>query len=102
MMNNVIICPLNKNVWRINNKIAETLNEEEFISYASDTPSEENPEVPIEFLNTLDVPGLPLYELRLKVGMPIMVIRNIKYEEKHMQWNPVDGREDNQMFAICL
>ena len=77
MMNNVIICPLNKNVWRINNKIAETLNEEEFISYASDTPSEENTEVPIEFLNTLDVPGLPLYELRLKVGMPIMVIRNI-------------------------
>ena len=54
-----------------------TLNEEEFISYASDTPSEENPEVPIEFLNTLDVPSLPLYELRLKVGMPIMVIRNI-------------------------
>ena len=33
-----------------------TLNEEEFISYASDTPSEENPEVPIQFLNTLDVP----------------------------------------------
>ena len=54
-----------------------TLNEEEFITYASDTPSEENPEVPIEFLNTLEVPGLPLYELRLKVWMPIMVIRNI-------------------------
>ena len=54
-----------------------TLNEEEFISYASDTPSEENTEVPIEFLNTLDVPSLPLYELRLKVVMPIMVIRNI-------------------------
>ena len=37
-----------------------TLNEEEFISYASDTPSEENTEVPIGFLNTLDVPSLPL------------------------------------------
>ena len=77
MMNNVILCPLNKNVWKINNKILETLNTEEFICYASDTPSEENPEVPIEYLNTLDVPGLPLFELRLKVGMPIMVIRNI-------------------------
>ena len=44
---------------------------------ASETPSAENPEVPVEYLNSLNVSGMPLFELRLKQHMPIMVIRNI-------------------------
>ena len=77
MMNNVILCPLNKSVREINDKIVEKMHTTEFLSYAADTPSQENPEIPVEFLNTMDVPGLPLYQLRLKEKMPIMVIRNI-------------------------
>ena len=83
MMDNVILCPLNKSVREINDKIVEKMHTTEFVSYAADTPSQENPEIPVEFLNTMDVPGLPLYELRLKVGMPMMVIRNIN-KKRHI------------------
>lgn len=34
-------------------------------------------EYPIEFLNTLDVAGLPLAQLALKLGCPLMLLRNI-------------------------
>ena len=77
MMNNAILCPLNKSVREINNKITERIHTKEFVSYAADTPSQENPEIHVEFLNAMDVPGLPLYELRLKGKIQIMVIRNI-------------------------
>jgi ATP-dependent DNA helicase PIF1 len=30
-----------------------------------------------EFLNTLKFPGMPNHELKLKVGLPVMLLRNI-------------------------
>ena len=73
-MKNIILCPLNESVIEINNKIIEKMDAQEFVCYATDNPSQENPEIPVEFLNTMDVPGLPRYELRLKEKMPIMLI----------------------------
>jgi hypothetical protein len=32
---------------------------------------------PIEFLNSLDLPGMPSYNLQLKVGSPIILLRNM-------------------------
>jgi hypothetical protein len=32
---------------------------------------------PTEFLNTLKFPGIPDHELKLKVGLPVMLLRNI-------------------------
>lgn len=32
---------------------------------------------PIEFLNSLDVPGLPSHTVNLKIGVPIILLRNI-------------------------
>ena len=32
---------------------------------------------PIKFLNTLRFPGLPNHKLTLKVGLPIMLLRNL-------------------------
>lgn len=32
---------------------------------------------PIEFLNSLDVSGMPHHELTLKIGSPVMVLRNL-------------------------
>ena len=66
MMDNVILCPLNKSVREINEKIVEKMHTTEYASYAADTRSQESPEIPVEFLDTMDIPDLPLYELRLK------------------------------------
>ena len=81
LMNNVILCPLNKNVSSINKKIVDMLDSHEYVSYAADTPSDDNPEVPVEYLNTLDVPGLPPFKLSLKKHMPIMLMRNINKKQ---------------------
>jgi hypothetical protein len=35
------------------------------------------PDMPIEYLNALEFPGLPLHETELKVGAPIMLMRNL-------------------------
>jgi ATP-dependent DNA helicase PIF1 len=32
---------------------------------------------PMEFLNTLKFPGIPDHELKLKVGLPVVLLRNI-------------------------
>ena len=52
----------------------------ELISFKSiDTVIDENEAVnfPTEFLNSLDLPGLPSYNIQLKVGPAIFLLRNI-------------------------
>ena len=50
-----------------------------FDSVSSSTENLENLDVlyPTEFLNQLDLPGLPHHKLVLKVGTPVMLIRNL-------------------------
>ena len=43
----------------------------------SDTSSVNNEALSPDFLNTIKVSGLPNHSLRLKVGCPVMVLRNI-------------------------
>jgi ATP-dependent DNA helicase PIF1 len=50
------------------------------VSYKSiDTvcDSTETVKYPTEFLNSLDLPGMPLYKLQLKVGSPVILLRNL-------------------------
>ena len=77
MMNNVILCPLNKIVSKINEKIIEKMDTQEFVWYAANIPSHENAQTHVEFLNAMNDPGLSLFELSLKKKNPIMVIQNI-------------------------
>ena len=53
MMSNVIICPHNRNVRKLNEKIADTLSTTEYISYSSDKSTEQNVDLGEEVLNTL-------------------------------------------------
>jgi hypothetical protein len=47
-------------------------------SYSIDGPTaQEHDNIPVEFLRTLNASGLPIAELRLKVGCPIILLRNI-------------------------
>lgn len=74
-----ILAAKNVDVDEINFKIQETLPGE-LISFKSiDTVVDENESVnyPTEFLNSLDLPGLPPHNLRLKIGSPIILLRNL-------------------------
>ena len=46
--------------------------------YSANTPmDEDNNDIPIEFLNTINHPGLPLHELRLNKFQIVMRMRKI-------------------------
>jgi hypothetical protein len=77
-----ILCPRNEIVKEINEYIMEKLNGEEMTyrscdSVCSASIDGTNELYPTQFLNTLKFPGIPDHELRLKVGLPVMLLRNI-------------------------
>ena len=79
-----ILAPTNDVVNEINDYIIDLLvsNEETYLSPDSICKASgyiQNEEVlyPVEFLNSLKFPGIPNHRLRLKVGIPVMLLRNI-------------------------
>ncbi|CAB3236789.1 unnamed protein product [Arctia plantaginis] len=74
-----ILAAKNKDVddlnYIIQNKIIETMHS--FKSIDCVTNEDEATNYPIEFLNSLDVPGLPPHNLRLKVGSVVTMFPNI-------------------------
>lgn len=74
-----ILAAKNKDVnelnWTIQNQIPGELHSYKSIDRVVD--EEEAINYPIEFLNSLDVPGMPLHDLRLKVGSVIIMMRNL-------------------------
>ncbi|XP_074288455.1 uncharacterized protein LOC141613611 [Silene latifolia] len=84
-----ILTPLNKTADTVNDymtgqipgnyKIYKSCDE----VYAASIDSDDQfSAYPTEHLNTLNLKGLPRHELKLKVGMPVMLLRNI---------NPLQG-----------
>ncbi|GKE20706.1 DNA helicase [Tanacetum coccineum] len=79
-----IVCPTNETADIVKAKILSNiegqsktyLGNDEAISLGTET-SETELLYPIEYLNTMTFPGLPPYELKLKVGLPIMLLRNV-------------------------
>ncbi|KAF2890198.1 hypothetical protein ILUMI_15975 [Ignelater luminosus] len=74
-----ILAAKNKDVDDLNhiiqNEIIGTMHS--FKSIDCVTNEDEVSNYPIEFLNSLDVPGLPPHNLRLKVGSVVIMLRNI-------------------------
>ncbi|XP_075682388.1 ATP-dependent DNA helicase PIF1-like [Rhinoderma darwinii] len=74
-----ILAPKNDSVNAINQQIQMTLPGQEKLYKSTDTVIAPDQAVyySTEFLNSLEPPGLPAHRLMLKVGSPIMLLRNI-------------------------
>jgi hypothetical protein len=77
-----IITPLTSNVHHINDTIINDIlpydaNEWECLSADQVTDSHQALSISVEFLNTIQISGLPTHKLQLRKHMPIMVLRNL-------------------------
>ncbi|XP_055590092.1 ATP-dependent DNA helicase PIF1-like [Uranotaenia lowii] len=74
-----ILAPKNQDVNAINYSIQDAIEGDErtYKSVDTVTNTDEVVNYPTEFLNSLDLPGLPPHVLILKVGVPIILLRNI-------------------------
>lgn len=73
-----VITPLNKKVNAVNNGCLDGLEGEEVVSTSIDVMDKEfDQPVSSEILNSYNFPSYPQHILRLKVGMPIILLRNL-------------------------
>ncbi|KAK4510430.1 uncharacterized protein ATC70_012169 [Mucor velutinosus] len=80
-----ILCSKNVNVDAINSKVMENVIGEKVTLYSADTAQSdltntETQAYPSEYLQTLSPSGLPPAVLELKVGLPVMLLRNLNPE----------------------
>ena len=80
----IILTPKNADTHVINDKALDKYRPNEtarsYLShdkYVADDDNEVGSDLPVEFLHTLTPSGLPLHNLKLKVGSPIMLLRNM-------------------------
>ena len=83
-----ILGPSNEVVEELNDYIISSINGVEHEYLSSDSICKVSLNVadqdilyPIEFLNSLRFPGLPNHKMTLKVGLPIMLLRNLNQNE---------------------
>ncbi|XP_010687058.1 uncharacterized protein LOC104901205 [Beta vulgaris subsp. vulgaris] len=78
-----ILASTNEIVEIVNDHVLYTIHEEEKVYLSSDAISKEEGNFGVhemystEFLNTIRCSGLPNHSIRLKVGAPVMLLRNI-------------------------
>ena len=78
-----ILCPTNDVVEEVNNHIMDLLPGESKEYYSSDkicpsdTTTIRDNNVSVEFLNSIKCSGLPNHVLKLKKGVPVMLLKNI-------------------------
>ena len=80
----VILAPTNDVVQDINDHIIDLIDEGEEIYLSADSICKAASNIqdqelmyPVKFLNSLKFPGFPNHKLRLKVGIPIMLLCNL-------------------------
>ena len=78
-MSNVIICPHDRNMKMIKDKVVDIMKATKYRSYSSDTSTNKCLELSEEVLNTFEVPGL------------------LKHE-----WNKTKCSEAHRIFALML
>ena len=80
-LDRAILAPRNIDVQETNGKILEKMHGREIVYHSADSLENEGEEVPddvfADFLRTIDTPSLPLSELKMKIGCPLMLLRNL-------------------------
>ncbi|GAN11433.1 ATP-dependent helicase RRM3-like [Mucor ambiguus] len=81
MVNSAILTPTNANVSEINKLLMDSFPGESVTYYSADAASCNNQDqviqFPPEYLNCIESGSLPSHSLTLKVGCPIMLLRNL-------------------------
>ncbi|KAL4590838.1 hypothetical protein LXL04_003781 [Taraxacum kok-saghyz] len=78
VISRAILSTKNKNVDEVNDQLIDKFIGEQRVYYSFDEAEDDkNNFYPMEFLNSLNVSGLPPHYLRLKIGCPIILLRNI-------------------------
>lgn len=81
LMNRAILTPLNAHVTEINTVLLNQFDGEERCLYSADSLCSDNTSdslrYPTELLNQIDAGTLPPHILKLKIGCPIMLLRNL-------------------------
>lgn len=79
-----ILSPTNATVGHVNSVVVEKIPGEMFSYFSVDTaedfPGTQRDQLqsfPPEYLNSINIPGLALHELKLKVGVVVMLMRNL-------------------------
>jgi ATP-dependent DNA helicase PIF1 len=76
-----ILAPLNSNVDEINDECIERLTGESRTYLSVDSGIDESGntdhQLPPEYLNTIKLSGMPVHSITLKIGCPIMLLRNL-------------------------
>ena len=75
-----ILTPKNENVDKINEVIMTKFPGEGKTYLSADTVGEEDSYniYPIEFLNSITLSGMPPHAMTLKIGAPVMLLRNLR------------------------
>ena len=80
-----ILTPVNIEVYQVNEIVAERMSTSAHIYTSQDSVEDATEDLsglfPIEYLNSLNFSGIPPHNLTLKVGMPVMLIRNLNSRE---------------------
>ena len=81
-----IICPTNKDVDHINDLLIQQFPGKRHTYKSHDKLLTENQahSFPVDFLNQVQVNGVPPHLLQLKVGAPVMLIRNLDPSRGHV------------------
>ncbi|KAL8601841.1 hypothetical protein ACOMHN_020576 [Nucella lapillus] len=74
-----ILAPRNDTVGIINNDLLMQLpaDVETYTSHDSTVEKDQSVHYPVEFLNSLEPPGMPSHIIKLKKGCPVMLLRNL-------------------------